>query len=743
MSHKASRSFVETAAIKAAVLHHEQAVLAALRINWQAGRGPHIDCPYPDHGGKNDFRWDDQQAKAFCSCRDPHSIFDVVQGMTGGDFEAAKLFVAETIGRSDLIRGKSDRQGTYRGRVEDLLAPSGDNRDDSLPLAYLAHRLHVPASDVLMPSTRFAGHKALGYYDPPPVGSAKPVLAAQPPCAVYETVAADGRVHAMRIYLAEGGHGKADLGGRDPKKSVRVPEGSTSTSGCGVVWGDAKVAEHVYVCEGIETGAAIAYAMTSAIGFGHVAVVAAISAGGMEAFRPWPATKLVTVAADRDEGAAPGKQPSRRGEMAARKLGLSLRDRVSISIALPGGAGEKVDWLDIHVRDGANAVRRGLDAAVPFVPTAEEAGMAPPSNLEGARNTKLTRLRFSELHARIDTDDFVQGLLTTTALSVFYGDSNAGKTFVVLDLALHIAMGWPWHGRRVEQGGVVYVAAEGGSGVLNRIEAFKRHHDIAPALEVPFSLVPSPVNLLDPEADVHELIALVQDEAAGLGEPVKLVVIDTLSRALAGGNENASEDMGALVMNVDRIRKETGAHLLLVHHCGKDSAKGARGHSLLRAATDTEVEIARSESAKGGVITVTKQRDLPIPAPFGYGLKTIELGVNRHGETVTSCVVEPCDHQGAAGNRKKKTDLALKLQALRNVVFDKGITVMSRGVAPVPSVRIADFYEMLKSQGMIGAERKDTELKQGQRIVAELRKAALAATGSDRIWLINPEELST
>ncbi|GLR79794.1 AAA family ATPase [Azospirillum oryzae] len=742
MSHEASHNFIETAAIKAAVLHHEHAVLAALRINWQAGRGSHIDCPYPDHGGKNDFRWDDQQAKAFCSCRTAHDIFDVVQGMNGVDFEAAKHFVAEAIGRSDLIRGKSDRQGTHRRRVEDLLAPPDGNRDDSLPLTYLAHRLHVPAGDVLMPSTRFAGHKALGYYDPPPVGSAKPVLVAQPPCAIYETVAADGRVHAMRIYLADGGRGKADLDGRDSKKSVRVPEGSASTSGCGVVWGDAKGAEHVYVCEGIETGAAIAYAMTPAVGIGHVAVVAAISAGGMEAFRPWPATKLVTVAADRDDGAAPGKRPSHRGEMAARKLGLSLRDRVPVSIALPGGAGEKVDWLDIHVRDGADGVRRGLAAAVPFVPTAEEAGMAPPSNLEGARNTKLTRFRFSELHARIDTDDFVQGLLTTTALSVFYGDSNVGKTFVVLDMALHVALGWPWHGRRVEKGGVIYVAAEGGSGALNRIEAFKRYHNLAPELEVPFSLVPSSVNLLDPEADVDDLIALIQDEAAVLGEPVKLVVIDTLSRALAGGNENASDDMGALVNNVGRIRDETGTHLLLIHHCGKDPAKGARGHSLLRAATDTMIEIARSESAKGGAITVTKQRDLPIPVPFGYGLKTIELGINRHGEAVTSCVVEPCDHQGAASSRKKKTDLALKLQALRNVLFDKGIIVTSRGVAPVPSVRIADFYEMLKSQGVIGAERKDTELKQGQRVVAELRKAALAATGSDRIWLCNPEELS-
>jgi hypothetical protein len=212
---------------------------------------------------------------------------------------------------------------------------------------------------------------------------------------------------------------------------------------------------------------------------------------------------------------------------------------------------------------------------------------------------------------------------------------------------------------------------------------------------------------------------------------------------LAGGNENASEDMGALVMNADRIRKETGAHLSFIHHCGKDAAKGARGHSLLRAATDTEVEIARSESVAGGTIKVTKQRDLPRQSDFGYALKTIELGVNRHGETVTSCVVEPCDHQGASGSRKKKTDIMLDLQALQNVIIDKGEIVRSRGVPPVLSVLTTDFYQTLKSQARIGASRKDTEMKQGQRIVEKLRKGGYAAIGSDRIWLIDPNELST
>src|SRR4051794_27352417 len=66
------------------------------------------------------------------------------------------------------------------------------------------------------------------------------------------------------------------------------------------------------------------------------------------------------------------KGPSRRGEIAARKLGSNLHDRIPVTIALPGAAGEKVDYLDVLLRDGAEAVRIGIAAAEPFVPTIDE-----------------------------------------------------------------------------------------------------------------------------------------------------------------------------------------------------------------------------------------------------------------------------------------------------------------------------------------------------------------------------------
>lgn len=367
--------FVATAAIRQAVGGRETLVLDALGIDWRAGR-PHIRCPYPDHGGTGDWRWDAKAAKARCTCTKGDSIFDVLMRVEGIDFDAAKILAAEMIGRTDLIRS-GDRQCYQATDAASLLSAPGGRRDDSLPISYLAYRLGVAADAVPIPSTPMVGLTGLGYFDPPPPGSkAKPKLVGEFPCAVFGTMAADGRMHAHRIYLAPGGAGKADLGvgdgrPRDPKKSARII-GVDNTAGRSVLWGDPERAPHIIVTEGIETAAAVALAKAAEIGAGEVAVAAAISATGIETFQPYPATKRVTIAADRDEAEKADGTRSRRGERAARVFGLRHREKLTICIALPGKPDESTDWLDVLRREGIEAVRSGLTAAAPFVPEQTE-----------------------------------------------------------------------------------------------------------------------------------------------------------------------------------------------------------------------------------------------------------------------------------------------------------------------------------------------------------------------------------
>jgi hypothetical protein len=369
--------FVDTNAIRAAVIGRELEVLDALGLRWRDGR-PHITCPYSHHGGSNDWRWDEKKRRAFCTCIEKsHSIFDVVATVSNCNFATAKIRVAELLNRTDLIREKA---GAHQPTdAASLLNPPAERRDDRLPIAYIAHRLGVTEDEIPLPITSMVGLKSLAYFDPPAPGSkAKPKLVGQHPCAVFGTVAADGRAHAHRIYLATDGRGKADLGigpdgqARDPKKSARKIADDDNTMGRSVLWGDPAIAPHIVVTEGIETGSAVAFALQAETLAGEIAVASAITAGGVEAFQIYPATKRVTIAADRDEGEKEGKPRSRRGERAGRTFGINNFQKIEVRIALPGKPGESVDWLDVLLRDRIEALRAGVLAAVTFIPTQAE-----------------------------------------------------------------------------------------------------------------------------------------------------------------------------------------------------------------------------------------------------------------------------------------------------------------------------------------------------------------------------------
>ena len=139
-------------------------------------------------------------------------------------------------------------------------------------------------------------------------------------------------------------------------------------------WGEPATAHRLLVAEGIETAAALALAYRAEIEVGDMAIAAALSTSGIRTFVPWPATRIVTFAADRDEARAPDDRGYRAGERAARAFALAHHERLDVRMALPGESGEDVDWLDVLRRDGRDAVRTGIAAAQPLPPGDEDAG---------------------------------------------------------------------------------------------------------------------------------------------------------------------------------------------------------------------------------------------------------------------------------------------------------------------------------------------------------------------------------
>ena len=344
---------------------------------------------------------------------------------------------------------------------------------------------------------------------------------------------------------------------------------------------------------------------------------------------------------------------------------------------------------------------------------------------------------FREIKPHTDVSDFVENLLISASMIVVYGESGSGKTFFAINLALQVAAGGEWNGRGVDQGGVIYIAMEGSHGINQRVAAWREHHGLD-NYDLPFAALSASLNLLDPAAHLDKLIRTTLALAATLKVPLRLVVVDTLSRAMAGGNENAPDDMGALVTNGTAIQEATGVALMWIHHCGKDAARGARGHSLLRGATDTEIEVSVDGSQH--LARVTKQREIECIGEFFFQLRVVELGTNRRGKPVTSCIVEYGDptlgEDVAAASRRLTGHAKRAFEILANLcaeIGQSGHPGTPSGALSVPE----DWWRERFYSGAMPGEKDDTKLKAFSRATKQLINQHLAAMAAKRVWLVS------
>jgi len=325
-----------------------------------------------------------------------------------------------------------------------------------------------------------------------------------------------------------------------------------------------------------------------------------------------------------------------------------------------------------------------------------------------------------------DTNDFVQGLLTKGGMSVIYGESNCGKTFFMTDLAFHIVNGKMWNGKRVEQGKVVYVALEGLHGLKGRIEAYKRHTcESLKNLQV----MPCAIDFLNPDEDIKHFLALLAQH-----DDIKLIVIDTLARAIGGGDENSGQDMGLLVKHADLIRNETDAHISFVHHSGKDRAKGARGHSSLRAAVDTEIEVSRETDADYSNVKTVKQRDMEFSDDIQFKLKQIKLGVNKYDEDVSSCVVEPYNLNNDIDRvRFIKPNLRIAHEAFLECISEKGRHMSHKNVPHCKVIYNDEFKDYIEKRGLL-SEKESSARVQYSNYRKELIEQKLVVYRDGFLW---------
>ncbi|MCT8974939.1 AAA family ATPase [Microbaculum marinisediminis] len=357
------------------------------------------------------------------------------------------------------------------------------------------------------------------------------------------------------------------------------------------------------------------------------------------------------------------------------------------------------------------------------------------------RRPRLVPIAWSKIHTLPKRAPLIRGVLDRGALSVVYGGSNTGKTFFALDLTARVALDWEWRSRPVRAGAVVYIAAEGGLGIEERLTAFRCHHDVE-AEGVPLYVIPEPIDLCKSDADTKLLLGRIRELPS---EPkIELIVVDTLSRAMSGGNENSPDDMGRFVRHVDELRIATGAHVLVVHHAGKDDTRGARGHSLLKAAVDTEIEVTKSEVSGQASATVVKQRDHATGDAFGFRLEPVEIGQDEDGEPVTSCVVVETEATSAKATRLAKlpAGAAVALKALKTALEEAGERPEASIHIPlsITTVVKSDLWRTYAYKSGISNGNTDRARQQAfARAVDTLAARNLIGVWEPYVWLTNGE----
>lgn len=188
------------------------------------------------------------------------------------------------------------------------------------------------------------------------------------------------------------------------------------------------------------------------------------------------------------------------------------------------------------------------------------------------------------------------------ALVLLAGYWGTYKSFVALDWAASIATGTTWNTREVLQQSVLYIAGEGLHGIKQRLKAWQHDRGV----KIPddaFHLMPDFFQLLD-NGDLNELISYIKDRN------YKFVVLDTLSRALGGNDENSNAIMASVIAAGDRIREAThGGTVMIVHHTGKNKDV-VRGGVALEAGVDC---VYMTSGGEGEVLLKrTKRKDGPL-----------------------------------------------------------------------------------------------------------------------------------
>jgi hypothetical protein len=391
---------------------------------------------------------------------------------------------------------------------------------------------------------------------------------------------------------------------------------------------------------------------------------------------------------------------------------------------------EAFDWLTTQLGPGKSAPIR--TQVVDLEEARAQSAEAPQAEPQQPRSYRFRLVAFDDMKPGLEQLYLVDELIPVAGLVDIWGKPKCFKSFWTLDLMFHVAMGWEYRDRSVQQGAVVYCAFEGAHGYKKRIEAIRRQYELEHGQHVPLYIMPGQANLI---ADHKTLIADITGQLNGT-KPI-CVVLDTLNKSLMG-SESKDTDMSAYVRAAEAVRDAFKCVVIIVHHCGLDDTR-PRGHTSLPGAVDAQLAVVREGNAV--TVTVEMMRDGPEETVVTNMVEVIEVGQDHAGKILTSLVVRPGEAP-AGGNMGARWTGALTMfrRALSEALLGSDEKLLVAGapthVVDLEMVR-TEFYKTCVAQE---DEKQNTRKKRFYRCVERAQALSLIGvrvepTGRTLIWL--------
>jgi hypothetical protein len=233
-------------------------------------------------------------------------------------------------------------------------------------------------------------------------------------------------------------------------------------------------------------------------------------------------------------------------------------------------------------------------------------------------------------------DDLIEGLLPAVGLVALVANANVGKTFLGIEMLDCVMRGNKFLGLNVDQGDVLLVAGEGHGGLMKRMAALHKARPYeGEGIAISYEL---PVFNAAPEAAAIKLKRQIEAAAAQSGKPVRLVVLDNLIGMLGGGDLHSSEGVMPMLSELNDLASELKLCIVVIHH--ENRSGSSAGSFAIRASVDAMLQV-REEKFGVRRIEIDKSRDGSKDLKLAFKLRYVPLGVNKWGNDVGSCVVEP------------------------------------------------------------------------------------------------------